>query len=314
MACSKPLKSWPNPKGGRPVFERPRGDLRPATEINCGQCLPCRMKHGSDWATRMGHEQSLTPHSEYVTFTYAPKHLPPHNSLRKSDFQKFMVALRNEYKGEKIRFMQCGEYGSPEETNRPHHHAILFGVKFPDREFHKSNNRGDPLYLSATLTRLWPHGEALTGEVNRKTCAYIAGYLLKDINDPEWQDADSWANNADGFNRMRQKPYASMSNHPGIGHDFCVKYLSDLFPDDFCLISGKRRQGAGKPLRDVQKKVPVPGYYLKILERLDPEMYEQVVNKRRSNMETLQHHYNHTPRRRETREAVLKARINLGSR
>ena len=46
-------------------------------------------------------------------------------------FKKFMKRLRKRFKGKRIRFYMCGEYG--EQFDRPHFHACIFGVDFPDK-------------------------------------------------------------------------------------------------------------------------------------------------------------------------------------
>ena len=59
-----------------------------------------------------------------------------------------------------------------------------------------------------------------------------------------------------------------MSRRPGIGHTWFSKYSSDVFPQDIVVVKGK-----------VQK---VPRYYDKLIERFDPELWNDVRMERES--------------------------------
>ena len=75
----------------------------------------------------------------------------------------------------------CGEYG--DKLGRPHYHAIIFGVTFVDKKLW-SIRRGNNLYRSATLEKLWPYGFSSIGTVNFETAAYVARYVTKKITGP----------------------------------------------------------------------------------------------------------------------------------
>jgi hypothetical protein len=56
--------------------------------------------------------------------------------------------------------------------------------------------------------------------------------------------------------------FNSMSKHPGLGQSWFEKYSSDVYPDDFVLINGRKT----KP----------PRYYDKLLERSNPTRLAQI--------------------------------------
>ena len=118
------------------------------------------------------HEASLHESNCFVTLTYSDEgiaHLDrcidpetgeigagPLRSLNKRDIQLFMKRLRKRT-GAKIRYLQCGEYGS--KTQRPHHHVLLFGFDFQGKYMFAENRRlGVRYYRSPMLEELWPYG------------------------------------------------------------------------------------------------------------------------------------------------------------
>lgn len=199
--------------------------------VPCGQCIGCRLERSRQWAIRCVHEQQLHEQNCFLTLTFNDQHLNPSSSLVKSDFQLFMKRLRK-YLGEtKIRYFHCGEYG--ELLKRPHHHAILFGYDFPDKEIHSC--RDDVLlYTSKTLEQLWGMGFCTIGEANFETAAYVARYIMKKVT----------GKNAATFYQDRIPPYNTMSRRPGIASAWFNKFKSDVYPDDFIVI---RNQIVCKP-------------------------------------------------------------------
>jgi len=77
-----------------------------------------------------------------------------------------------------------GEYG--EKNKRPHWHAILFNYSPGDMEYHSSNERGDKLYTSKTIERLWGLNDSekrpnLIGSVTFHSAGYCARYSAKKL-------------------------------------------------------------------------------------------------------------------------------------
>ena len=114
----------------RLVFDKRHSHSGVKIQLPCGQCIGCRLERSRQWAIRCMHEKSLYSLSSFLTLTYDDDHLPPNGTLVKRDFQLFMKRLRWEM-GDGIRFFACGEYG--DGNLRPHYHALLFNVDFPDK-------------------------------------------------------------------------------------------------------------------------------------------------------------------------------------
>lgn len=81
---------------------------------------------------------------------------------------------------EKIAYLATAEYGS--RTHRPHYHVLIFGYNFPDRVFYKKSKRGNRIYMSNTLNRLWNNGICTVDTVNlsAKVARYCTKYCAKD--------------------------------------------------------------------------------------------------------------------------------------
>jgi len=241
------------------------------------------------------HEAQLHEASSFVTLTYAPDQLPADRSVSKRAFQLFMKRLRKAY-GAKIRFFAAGEYG--DQLERPHYHAILFGVDFPDKQFLKNTPSGKPLYRSATLERLWPYGFASIGTVSFDSARYVAAYCVKKIGGKKA---------ADHYRRIDEKTgevfdlapeFALMSRRPGIGYEWFYQYGSDVFPSDEVIMKGQ----SGKP----------PRYYDKLQKNADASGFEAIAKKRVDRAATR--FDENGPARLRVREEVARSRLNLYKR
>jgi hypothetical protein len=220
------------------------------------------------------HEAQLWERNCFITLTY--EETPAWNSLKHSDFQKFMKRLRKRFKGHKenidvrtgksiapIRFYMAGEYGT--HGGRPHYHACLFNIAFEDIEFLRRTNSGSNLYRSAQLESLWPHGFSSVGDVTFESAAYVARYVMKKMNEEENTKGQviDWET---GEVMPRVPEYNKMSLKPGIGANFIDKYRNDVFPHDYVVVNGHK----AKP----------PRYYFKRLEQQAPDLYEFVQQSR----------------------------------
>ena len=290
MACFHPLKGyWSktlNPSGKRSIVFAAREaytDLK--VDIPCGQCMGCRLERSRQWAIRCLHEASLYEDNAFVTLTYSDDKLPLHNSLQKSDYQKFMKRLRKRFPDRKIRFFHAGEYG--EKLSRPHYHACLFNFDFPDKKLYKTSN-SNKLFTSKILESLWPHGISITGDVTFESAAYVARYITKKILGPM---AENFYTHTDEHGEVHpiQPEYVTMSRRPGIGKPWLDKYKTDVFPHDFVVVRGK--------------KMKVPKFYEKELEKSDPSTYKKIKWRRESKAE--KNSWNNTHERLKVRETVL---------
>ena len=182
-----------------------------------------------------------------MTLTYDDEHVPEDGSLRYADFQKFVKRVRKFIAPERLRYFVAGEYG--ERTSRPHYHACLFGVDWPDKVVFRGNGDGRTVYTSGALDRLWERGFCSTGEVAPASARYVAQYVLKKFNDPV----------TDG----RVPEFCRMSNRRGIGERWFDQWAGDVFPHDFIVVDGV--------------KMKPPRYYDKLLKRRDLVMLEEEV-------------------------------------
>lgn len=174
--------------------------------FGCGQCLPCRINRRRQWMVRQvlesyGHEENC-----FVTLTYDEEHLPEGNGLSKRDVQLFLKKLRKAYYPRPIRFFACGEYGPA--TRRPHYHLSLFGL---------SSSSFDTYHCRPCewhVARCWAKGFVSVGDFTAETAQYVAGYVVKKIED-----------------RHIQHPvpeFALMSRRPGIGAGAAVVIAKSL--------------------------------------------------------------------------------------
>ena len=172
---------------------------RSITPIPCGQCLDCQLNYARQWATDCMLEKHYYPENEcwFITLTYADEYLPIYKyttedgkeysgiSLRKKDFQDFWKRLRKHYKC-KIKYLLAGEYGS--QTQRPHSHAIVFGLPLNTTQFKYigKNANGDALWTDPELEKVWGKGNIIIGQVTFKSVSYVVRYTIK-----KWKNKDS---------------------------------------------------------------------------------------------------------------------------
>jgi len=272
------------------------------TSVPCGQCIGCRLDYSQSWAIRCLHEASQHEDNSFITLTYSEPNIPDGGSLNKKHYQDFMKRLRKEISPKTIRFYQCGEYG--EKLTRPHYHALIFGYNFPDKELWSFGQGKTPLYRSTQLERLWPLGFSTVGELTVASAAYCARYSMKKIRGKalEIRDLDTDLlpyQRVDDFGEIVTviSEYSTMSRGGrtghGIAYDWYQKYKSDVFPDDFVVIDGKRR--------------PTPKYYRSLLEKEDPKLASELSLKRQAQSDL--HKSDQTYERLAVREKVKKAQI-----
>lgn len=240
------------------------------------------------------HEAQMHEFKCFVTLTYADEHLPPGGTLKKKHVQKFMHDLRRHtlFDGYPIKFFACGEYG--DETLRPHYHLLLYGVDFPDKKIYSRSQRGDTLFTSDTLDKIWRLGQCKIGALTFESAAYCARYTLqkngKRFPVGHYQKLDS----STGEIIDVEPEFNLMSRRPGIGQSFFDRYASDVYPDDFVLINGRK----AKP----------PRYYDKLLERSAPARLAAIKLNREKQAEEGTDET--TPARLRVREAVKQSKIS----
>lgn len=235
MPCYHPLTAYrgrvckPVHYGGQISFDH-RNKGHPGVEeiqVPCGQCIGCRLERSRQWAIRCVHEASLHEKNCFITLTYDEQHLPENGSLNLDDIQKFMKKLRSRIAPERLRFFQCGEYGT--DFHRPHHHCIIFGYDFPDKELFFKSSSGCRVYRSPLLEDLWEYGFSSIGDVTFESAAYVARYCLKKVTG----DPDS----VKEYYGDRKPEFVTMSRRPGIAAGWLKKFEGDIYPKDYITLN-----------------------------------------------------------------------------
>lgn len=223
-------------------------------KLPCGKCSECISLRAVEWATRARHEISLHEENCFLTLTYNDEHLPSH-LLVKDPFQKFLKRLRKKLK-RPIRYMVSHEYGS--KFYRPHHHAIIFGYNPQNQKLFKTTPSGEKLFTSTEIESLWGFGYHSIGTANEKTAYYIASYALKGKKHNITLPNGEIITVSDQFNA---------SSRPAIGLDYLIANQKQI----------------------VHSGTPVPRYYSKKLELLNPDLYNQHKDTQASNLKDRSH-------------------------
>lgn len=335
MPCYHPITAWHskdlNPSGKRSLVFNPSLALQrdAPISVSCKQCTGCRLCRSAQWAARSVHETQLytqdgISNNCFITLTYNDQSLYARDvpwSLDVEDFQLFFKRLRREF-GPGIRYLHCGEYGeccrtcgvkesehkhsldacTDYQLGRPHFHAIIFNLTFPDLVPCGIRN-GYVYYTSQSLQDLWscpdtgrPYGFVVVGNVSFQSAAYVARYALKKRNgeqhfdryfDPQTVDQET------GEFVLRRSEYATMSLKPGIGKDWLPLYWQDIYPHDYIDLGNFR--------------IKPPEYYDNWLEKNHPWVYDEVKQTRLE--KSMVYHEDYTQDRLYVREVVKLAQI-----
>lgn len=277
MACFFPHPALVD--GGEVRLYPPVGTSN--AQIPCGACIGCKTSRAQEWATRAMHEARSHSESIFATFTYAPEHLPEGGVLVPEHLSSFLKRLRTAMargkpgiRGKRLRFIAAGEYGDISE--RPHYHAILFGVGFDDARSVTSK-----LVSSPTLEKLWKFGTVNYGSLSHASAAYVAGYTMKS-HGKVYADADGVAKPA---------PFMRCSTHPGIGAHYADRFRND-FVHGYCIVDGVKRR--------------IPRYYQKVLSRVAPGCAEASAQ---ASWEATQESYRLSPEARSAERLQAGAEI-----
>lgn len=302
IACFCPIRAW-QLEDGKVVFVE-RGAVARELELPCGQCSGCRVERSREWAVRCVHEASLHEHSVFVTLTYSDQHLRS-LSLVYKDFQDFMKRLRRRRSVFDVqlwqyvpRFYAAGEYG--EAFERPHFHALLFGVFFEDRQYVKSLRSGFRLYSSEELSSLWPWGFSSIGDVTFESAAYVARYVMKKVTGHAAEQHYEFVDIGSGEISQRRPEFNRMSLKPGIGAGWYQRFGKEVFPEDYVVMNGV--------------KMSPPKYYDKLLERQDAGLLEEVEYSRFLRSSRQEFEGENSPERLAVRRDVHEARLQFKRR
>lgn len=241
---------------------------------------------------RCMHEAQMHENNCYITLTYADEHVPTGYSLRYPDWQQFMRRVRKHFKATPIRFYMAGEYG--DKFERPHFHAILFGIDFNDKQYLRTNHNGDKLYTSATLSRLWKKGIASVGAATFQSAAYVARYVMKKITGDLAATHYTYIDQH-GEIHSRQPEFNRMSLKPGIGKTWYDKFKNDVFPSDHVITNGFPSK--------------TPRYYDKQLAKENEQLLLKLKEAR--NAKQLLSAKDNTPKRLAAKEKVAEAKTKM---
>lgn len=265
MPCYHPItgyraRSGRSPSGGWPiVFNVKEGLVDLPVTLPCGRCIGCRLEKSRQWAVRCVYEAEQYEQNSFVTLTYNNQHLSEKVSLEKDHIKKFLKRLRKQvFKNynKQIRYFLCGEYG--EQFNRPHYHLCIFNHSFPDKTL-ISTVKGNKLYRSQELEKVWTYGHSSIGELTFESAAYVARYVTKKIT----------GENQEAHYGDRTPEFCFMSRKPGIGRKWFDKFKTDVLNTDRIIV---RNNLQCRP----------PRYYDNIMQKEDLPRYNQIKAKRRA--------------------------------
>jgi hypothetical protein len=179
-------------------------------------------------------------------------------------------------KTEYVKYFHCGEYGA--KRLRPHYHVCLFNYDFEDKYPYTYKN-GYFRYKSPTLEYLWTDREDKLyypkikdpveknrkgicdiGDMNQFTIAYTARYILK-------------KKNMDKRIKLRGLVPEFTSMSKGIGEDHFYRFYKNFYHLGYIRVEGR--------------KYPIPRYYDKKLEKIDPMLYKLVKKERVAKLPVL---------------------------
>lgn len=266
MTCFSPItlyksKAGPDRATGRwPLVPFRDGYIDRPVEVPCGYCIGCRLERARQWSLRIAHESMYHDDAYFLTLTYSEENLRYGNeapTLVLDDLQKFWKRLRKHFKGKKIRYFACGEYG--DNTFRPHYHAVVFGFRLTDLVVWRSDNTG-VTYTSVLLDSIWKLGRVVIGAVTQESSAYVARYTLK---------KQFGMNGKAYYDELGIEPeFVVMSRRPGIGNKFFEDYCDDIYNEDVCVYTDGK--GKSRP----------PKYYDRLLTANDAERMKAIVAER----------------------------------
>lgn len=275
------------------------GQYLEGVRIPCGRCIGCRLDKSREWATRLQCEALDYPESSnwFVTLTYAQpddgfelpsygryasvnddgaltlnrqhptdwlKRFREHHSRKVSyDYEppSYYDSRTGKERPLGIRYFLAGEYG--DRTMRPHYHAIMLNCPLPDIRLIGRNKLGMPLYTSDLMTETWGYGHVTIGRMTWQTAAYVARYTLKKAtgqSDQLYEDLGL------------VPEYTVMSRMPGIGRDYLLRHIDDIYTDDEIVLPALSKD---KP--NVQRP---PKYFDRVYKDIDPMTLAKVKSRR----------------------------------
>lgn len=251
MTCYRPVTAFKPLDGGALLFHEAKNCRE--IKIKCGGCIGCRIEKREEWALRCYLESKMHSVNSFLTLTYDDDHYPMYGSLNYRHWQLFAKKLR--HKIGPFRFYVVGEYG--EKLERPHWHALLFGVDFGDKRKCNSLRSSCDLYTSEVVGKLWGQGFHTIGSVTLSSARYCAAYSMKKITGPLAEAHYMRVDLLTGEVCVVEPEMARMSLKPGIGYTWFEKYWKDIWytENDAVIVAGR--------------KCRIPKYFRGVADRVD---------------------------------------------
>lgn len=249
----------------RQAFRKYENEKEIYIDVPCGYCLECKLSKAKNMATRAMCEAMNHKESCFVTLTYNNNNLPNKKiktgELQKRDMQLFFKRLIKKYPNKGIRRLYCGEYGP--KNKRPHYHCIIFGYIPNDLVFYKKDEKGNYLYKSKELQKIWGHGFVTIGYTTAESCGYCARYTLKKAGiKPKRKERTpnplyNPLNPKRGINKfLYKKPekteeFVISSRRPGLGHIYWEENKQKIKDDGgIWIFSQKAKRVVLNPIPD----------------------------------------------------------------
>jgi hypothetical protein len=248
-------------------------------QVPCSNCIGCKQEYANKWAVRCYHESQLHDRNCFITLTYDDEHSG--TDLVYGDFQRFAKRLRKSLGP--FRYFVAGEYGA---RGRPHFHACLFGLDFPDMAAWAKSEKGFAMFRSKQLEDLWVEGFSTVQELSYATARYCAKYAAKSLS----------------VTRSDRVPeFVHMSLKPGIGASWLDKFHADVY-----------QAGDGSVVLAGGARVKAPRYYdRRFLEmNADAMEYLKMVREARARARAE----DDSPERLSVREVVASAQYQFFKR
>jgi len=285
MPCYSPLKCGFDHNYNLTFSSKKYNAEMPAFQLPCGQCIGCRIDRSKEWAIRCVHEAQTHENNVFITLTYSNENLPltPDGlpTLKHDDFQNFMKRLRKKRAYERMGFFMAGEYG--DQLQRPHYHAILFGIDFKDKK--QVQLRNDiPVYHSQELEETWGLGHHEIGSVNYQSAAYVGRYVVKKLTGEQSALYDG-----------RTPDYGKASKKYAIGKNWLEKFWPDVFNYSELIVDGSPHK--------------IPRYYIKWLEKHHPLAWQKHKGRDLSLFDTKKYIDENSPQRLKAKKIVKKTKL-----
>lgn len=225
MKCLDPILCYRSPDGNKyrhfslanRLFKSLADKIFP-----CRTCTLCRKRLATELATRCVLHASLYKDNCFLTLTYDEAQDGYINELDYTHIQNFKKRLRRYvqyYHNKRIQIFNVHEYG---KNGKKHWHLVVFNFDFPNKEI-QTTSKGNKLYTSPLLSKLWTYGFHTIGDVTEASAMYQAQYTQKDLINGNFNNAKK-----------------SKSKHSGIGRDFFLQHYKQILSLGYIPFNGKK--------------------------------------------------------------------------